>query len=80
VNRVGERPNESIRKLRKWMARLIYCFSKRWANHRAGLGPLFAHCNFSRKQRSLKGETPTMAHGIADHVWTVRELIEKVSG
>jgi len=39
----------------------------------------FAFYNFGRKHTSLsKGrETPAMASGLADHVWTIRELIEE---
>ena len=74
-----ERLNGSIRNFVKRMGRLTYCFSKRWENHRAALGLFFAHYNFCRKHRTLKGETPAMAHGIADHVWTVRELLTQLN-
>jgi hypothetical protein len=33
--------------------------------------------NFARKHETLKGKTPAMASGLSDHVWTVRELIER---
>lgn len=72
-----ERMNGSIRNFTKRMARLTYCFSKRWDNHRAALGLFFAHYNWCRKHRSLKGLTPAMAHGLAVEVWSVRKLIEK---
>jgi transposase InsO family protein len=72
--------NGSIRHFNKRMGRLTYCFSKRWGNHRAALGLLFAHYNFCRKHRSLKGRTPAQAHGLTDHTWTLRELLEKVMG
>jgi IS1 family transposase len=74
-----ERMNGSIRCFTKRMARLTYCFSKRWDNHRAALALFFCHYNFCRKHKTLKGHTPAMAHGIADHVWSVRELIDRVS-
>jgi IS1 family transposase len=73
-----ERMNGSIRHFCKRMGRLTYCFSKRWGNHRAALGLMFAHYNLCRKHRSLKGRTPAMAHGLVDHVWSVRELLENV--
>jgi transposase InsO family protein len=60
------------------MARLTYCFSKRWANHRAALALLFAHYNYCRRHKTLKGMTPAMAHGLETRRWTVRELLEKV--
>jgi transposase InsO family protein len=72
--------NGSIRCFSKRMARLTYYFSKRWANHRAALAIFFCHYNWCRTQRALKGETPAMAHGIASHVWTVREMLENVCG
>jgi hypothetical protein len=27
----------------------------------------------------LKGKTPAMASGLSDHVWTIKELIEKAA-
>jgi IS1 family transposase len=71
-----ERMNGSIRTFCKRMARLTYCFSKKWDNHRAALALMFCHYNYCRTHKTLKGLTPAMAHGIATHVWTVRELIE----
>jgi IS1 family transposase/transposase-like protein len=71
-----ERHNGSIRTFCKRMGRLTYCFSKRWDNHRAALAVLFCHYNWCRQHKTLKGHTPAMAHGFADHVWTVRELLE----
>jgi transposase InsO family protein len=74
-----ERHNGSIRCFNKRMARLTYCFSKRWTNHRAALALLFAHYNFCRAHRTLKGETPAMAHGLANEVWNVRKLLDVVT-
>ncbi|HZZ29239.1 MAG TPA: hypothetical protein VFE46_14670 [Pirellulales bacterium] len=73
-----ERMNGSIRNFCKRMGRLTYCFSKRWGNHQAALGLFFAHYNFCRKHRTLGRITPAMAHGLEDHAWTVRELLEKI--
>jgi IS1 family transposase len=73
-----ERLNGSIRAHCKRLSRCTYAFSKRWANHRAALAIFFMHYNFCRKHTSLRGETPAMAHGIAHHVWTVREMLENV--
>lgn len=75
-----ERMNGSIRTFNKRMARLTYCFSKKWDNHRAALAVMFCHYNWCRKHRSLKGLTPAMAHGLATEVWSVRKLIESVIG
>jgi transposase InsO family protein len=73
-----ERLNGSIRLFTKRMSRLTYAFSKRWDNHRAALAVFFAHYNWCRKHKSLRGHTPAMAHGLATHVWTVRELLQTV--
>lgn len=74
-----ERMNGSIRNFVKRMGRLTYCFSKRWHNHRAALALFFAHYNFCRKHRSLRGQTPAMAHGLTTEVWSVRDLLQNVS-
>jgi IS1 family transposase len=75
-----ERMNGSIRLFCKRMSRLTYAFSKKWENHEAALALFFAHYNWCRKHKSLKNQTPAMAHGLdADHPWTVRELLEAVT-
>jgi hypothetical protein len=35
--------------------------------------------NFARKHATLKGQTPTMASGLTDHVWTIKKLIERAA-
>jgi hypothetical protein len=55
-------------------SRLTYPFSKKWENLRAALALHFAYYNFVRIHGSLR-ITPAMAAGIADHVWTLGELI-----
>ena len=56
--------------------RLTNGFSKKWHNHQCALGLWFAFYNFGRVHMTLK-ETPAMASGLEDHVWTIRELIEE---
>jgi IS1 family transposase/transposase-like protein len=73
----AERMNGSIRHFTKRMARLTCAFSKRWDNHRAALGLFFAHYNWVRKHRSLGNKTPAMASGLTNHVWTIRELLNR---
>jgi hypothetical protein len=41
----------------------------------AALACWFAFYNFCRRHQTLR-MTPAMAAGIADHIWTVRELLE----
>jgi IS1 family transposase len=74
----SERMNGSIRNFVKRMGRLTYCFSKRWDNHRAALGLFFAHYNYCRSHRTLKGQTPAMAHGLTTEVWSVTDLLQRV--
>ncbi len=74
-----ERMNGSVRNFTKRMARLTYCFSKKWNNHRNGLALFFAWYNYCRPHKSLRGKTPAMAHGLTNEVWSVRELLERVS-
>ncbi len=73
-----ERNNGSIRCFMKRMGRLTYCFSKKWANHECALALHFAHFNFCRKHKTLKA-TPAMASNLADHVWTVEELLTAIA-
>ena len=35
--------------------------------------------NFGRKHEALKGNTPGMASGLSDHVWSIKELIERAA-
>ena len=48
----------------------------------AALSLLFAFYNFCRPHMTLKEEghkrTPAMAAGLTDHVWSAKELIERV--
>ncbi|MCI0332301.1 MAG: hypothetical protein L0228_03620 [Planctomycetes bacterium] len=35
--------------------------------------------NFAGKHEALKGQTPPMASGLSDHVWTIKERIERAA-
>jgi hypothetical protein len=48
--------------------------SKKVENHEHALAIHYVHYNFARQQRALGG-TPAMAAGLADHVWSVEEII-----
>jgi hypothetical protein len=61
------------------MTRLTNGFSKKWSNHEAMMDLFFGVYNFCKIHGTIK-TTPAVAAGITDHVWTVRELIEKTSG
>ena len=72
---IVERQNLSIRMGTRRFTRLTNAFSKKWENHWAAVACWFAFYNFCRIHKSLR-VTPAMAAGIADHVWSVRELLE----
>ena len=66
------------------MTRLTNAFSKKWENHEAHLALWFLYYDFCRPHMTLskgkQGEkgrptTPAMAAGLADHVWTLAELL-----
>jgi IS1 family transposase len=69
-----ERQNLSIRMGMRRMTRLTNAFSKKWENLEAAYALWFAYYNWGRKHQTL-GMTPAMRQGIADHVWTIGELI-----
>ena len=72
---IVERSNLSLRMGIRRFTRLTNAFSKKWENHWAVVACWFAFYNFCRVHKSLR-VTPAMAAGIADHVWSVRELLE----
>ena len=55
--------------------RLTNAFSKKVENLAAAVSLHFAYYNFCRVHASLNKQTPTMAAGVTDHVWTLGELI-----
>ena len=69
-----ERFNLSTRMSVKRYARLTNAFSKKLANHRAAFSLWIAYYNFCRVHETLR-QTPAMALGVTDHVWTIGELI-----
>jgi IS1 family transposase/transposase-like protein len=70
-----ERNNLSTRMGVRRFTRLTNAFSKKWENHWAAVALWFTFYNWCRIHKSLR-VTPAMAAGIADHVWSVRELLE----
>ena len=69
-----ERKTGTLRQWCKRLTRLTYAFSKKWDNLKAALAVHFARYNFCRVHSTLR-ITPAMEAGIADHVWTINELI-----
>ena len=54
---------------------LTNAFSKKIENLMAAVAVHYMYYNFARPHISLKGRTPAMAAGVADHRWTVQEII-----
>ncbi len=71
-----ERQNLTIRMGNRRMTRLTNAFSKKWENHNAAFALQFAYYNFCRVHTTIK-MTPAMKAGIADHPWTLEELVVK---
>jgi IS1 family transposase len=70
-----ERQNLTMRMGMRRFTRLTNAFSKKVENLAAAVSLHFMHYNFVRVHQTL-GTTPAVAAGVADHVWTVREICE----
>jgi IS1 family transposase len=76
-----ERQNLTMRMQMRRFTRLTNAYSKKIANHEAAVAVHFLHYNFCRVHQTLtraKGgihQTPAMAAGLADRVWTVEDLV-----
>lgn len=55
--------------------RLTNGFSKKLENHAAAVSLYVMHYNFCRVHEALR-ITPAMALGIADHIWSIGELVQ----
>jgi IS1 family transposase len=76
-----ERSNLSIRMASRRFTRLTNGFSKKIENHAAAVSLYVAHYNWCRVHESLTPNvrhqnTPAMALGITDHVWSIGELLD----
>jgi len=69
-----ERTNLSVRLFNRRFTRLTLGYSKKLANLKHSVALLIAHFNFCRVH-SAHGQTPAMAAGLADHPWTIAELL-----
>lgn len=70
-----ERQNLTMRMSMRRFTRLTNAFSKKVENLAAAVSLHFMYYNFARVHASLNGQTPAMAAGVADHVWTVEEIV-----
>lgn len=73
-----ERKNLTLRMHLRRFTRLTNAFSKKLDNLRAALSLHFAFYNFCRRHSSIK-QTPAMAAGLTDHVWSIMELLEEAA-
>lgn len=69
-----ERSNLTVRMSMRRFTRLTNGHSKKIENHGHAFSLFVMHYNYCRKHSTL-GTTPAMAAGLADHVWTLEELI-----
>lgn len=79
-----ERQNLTMRMGMRRFTRLTNGFSKKLDNHLAAIAIHFMHYNFARPHKTLSlrqqngpavKQTPAMAAGIADRVWSVEEIV-----
>jgi hypothetical protein len=69
-----ERQNLTMRMSMRHFTRLTNAFSKKVENLTAACGLHFCHYNFCRVHKTL-GTSPAVSAGVADHVWTISELV-----
>jgi hypothetical protein len=56
------------------MTRLTNAFSKKWENLEASYYLWLAFYNFCRIHKTLR-VTPAIESGVADHIWSIAELL-----
>jgi IS1 family transposase len=69
-----ERQNLTMRMSMRQFTRLTNAFSKKVENHAAAIALYFMYYNFGRIHQTLR-VTPAMEAGIAQHVWSVEEIV-----
>lgn len=72
-----ERSNLSMRMGMRRFTRLTNGFSRKIENHMAAVSLYFMYYNFGRVHQTLR-VTPAMQAGVADHVWSVEEIVALV--
>ncbi|HUY36579.1 MAG TPA: hypothetical protein VMV69_27840 [Pirellulales bacterium] len=70
-----ERSNLTVRTFMKRFTRLALGFSKKLARLEDAVALHMAYYNFAWRPSTLKGETPAMAAGLTNHVWSFHELM-----
>jgi hypothetical protein len=72
-----ERQNLTMRMSMRRFTRLTNAFSKKVENHEAAVALHFMHYNFACVHQTLR-VTPAMEAGIADHVWSLEEIVNLI--
>lgn len=72
-----ERQNLTMRMSMRRFTRLTNGFSKKLDNHRHAVALYFMYYNFCRVHQTLR-VTPAMEARIADHIWSIEELVSLV--
>src|SRR5882757_1952566 len=75
-----ERFNLTLRMSNRRHTRLTNAHSKSLKHHVAMQAIFVAFYNFCRKHETLRGQTPAMANGLSDKVWSIRELLDNAAG
>jgi hypothetical protein len=70
----AERQNLTMRMKMRRFTRLTNAFSKKLENHRWAIALYFMHYNFCRIHQTLR-VTPAMEAGVADHVWSIEDMV-----
>ncbi|HET6235807.1 MAG TPA: IS1 family transposase [Acetobacteraceae bacterium] len=73
-----ERQNLTMRMSIRRFTRLTNAFSKKVEDHRAAVALHFAHYNFVRQHQTIRC-APAMAAGISRHLWSMEELVDRVT-
>jgi len=69
-----ERQNLTIRMGMRRFTPLTNGFSKKVENHEASIAIHYMHYNFARIHQTLR-VTPAIEAGIADHIWTLADIV-----
>ena len=69
-----ERANLTMRMSMRRFTRLTNGFPKKLENHAAMVASYFMYYNFARIHQTLR-VTPAMKTGLADHVWSIEEIV-----
>ena len=73
-----ERDNLTMRVSMRRVTRLTNAFSRKVENHAYAVALHFMYCNFVRIHQNLR-VTPATEAGLADHAWTMDELVALIS-